>query len=88
MAYIKINWTEDVPLNQANLTHMETQYDEMMASILPLRSDPSREIRAHVVTSFPAHAVGAVVYHTGQDRFYYSTGTTWVVLAETGDGEV
>ena len=80
MAYTKINWDEEnTPLNTTNLNKMETQYDEALAFAETVRANSSIALCAEVVSSFPAHAAGKLILHTGEDKGYFSNGTAWVV---------
>ena len=89
MAYTKINTNETtVPLSADNLNHMETQYDEVMAYAGEARADPSTALCAEVVSSFPSHAAGRMIYHTGNVRFYVSSGASWITIAAPADSEV
>lgn len=79
MAYTKINPNETtVPLSPANLNHMETQYDEALDYSGEVRADPSTALCAEVVSGFPAHAAGKLVYHSGNGKGYFSTGSLWI----------
>lgn len=86
MAYEKINWTEQIPLNPSNLNHMETQYDEALSYAAEVRASSSLALCAEVVSSFPSHAAGRLILHTGEDKGYYSTGTNWVTAFVKAEG--
>lgn len=43
-----------------------------------IRSEDTTELRTEVVSSFPSHADGRVVYHTGDQRYYGSVNGSWV----------
>lgn len=43
-----------------------------------LRSDSTKELRTEVVSSFPSHSDGRVIYHTGDKRYYGSVNGEWV----------
>lgn len=88
MAYVPINWTEQIPLNQGNLEHMETQYDEAMVGIAPVRMSHALPIQVEVVTSFPTNYAGRLIYHSGENQFYCGNGSTWLVIARQGDSGI
>lgn len=79
MAYTKINWDElNTPIDTTNLNKMETQYDEAIGHAGVARADGSLGLCAEVVSSFPSHASGKLILHTGEDKGYYSNGAAWV----------
>ena len=78
MAYSKINWTETTEITHTRLNQMETQFEEAVDAGIDLRKDDSRELRAEVVTSFPANGTpGRMIYHSTEKRYYYDDGTNW-----------
>lgn len=79
MAYTKINWDElNTPLSAANLNKMETQYDEAITHAGAGRADSNLALCVEVVGVFPAHAAGKLIFHSGEDKGYYSNGTNWI----------
>ena len=78
MAYIKVVWDETKAITAERLNQMEEQYDEAVAKGILLRKDSSEELRAEVVTEFPANGnAGRMIYHSGESRYYYDDGTNW-----------
>ena len=88
MAYTKLNWTEEIPLNSANLDHMETQYDEVIDDVDTVMANDTQEFRAEVVSSFPTPATGRLIYHTGNARYYIYDGADWQIVAVPGNSGV
>lgn len=87
MPYTKINFSETIPANAANLNHVETQYDEAIADVGGNMANSASQLNARVVASFPALSAGQIFYHTGTVKFYYSTTTAHKVLAEKGQSQ-
>jgi len=86
MAYTKVNWDEaNTPLNTANLNKMETQYDEAIAYAEDKRADSGSELCAEVVSSFPSHAAGRLIYHSNENKGYFSTGSSWIIAFEEAE---
>ena len=89
MAYTKANWDEaNTPLNTTNLNKMETQYDEVISYAEAVRAKDDSGLCAEVVSSFPSHAAGGLIYHSGEDKGYYSTGSAWVEAFVSTDSGV
>lgn len=88
MAYTKVNWDEaNTPLNYTNLNKMENQYEEAVAYAETVRARDDSGLCAEVVSSFPSHAAGRLIYHSGNGKGYYSTGSAWIeafVPADSG----
>ncbi len=84
MAYTKINWKENTPLNSTNLNKMETQYDEAFNELGSIRTDTSSPLLVQVVTSDPANNAGYMIYNSTSGQFKYNNGTSWQVMAEAG----
>lgn len=51
---------------------------ELNQEIDDIRNDSTKELRMEVVSSFPSHAEGRVIYHTGDKRYYGSVNGEWV----------
>lgn len=83
MAYTKINWNEQTPLNSTNLNKMETQYEEILTELSGTRA-ATTELIAYVVTADPAVSEGSIIYNTTEERWKYSTDTEWKDLAVEG----
>ncbi len=47
-------------------------------SAAQIRSAADRELRVEVRSSYPDHAQGKVIYHTGEGKFKGSTGNEWL----------
>ncbi|MEJ8546688.1 phage tail protein [Brevibacillus borstelensis] len=45
---------------------------------IDVRKDQTKEIRTEVVSSFPSHANGRIIYHTGEKKFFGSANGKWV----------
>ena len=89
MAYVKTVWDETTtPLSTANLDNMETQYDEALVSFKAERQNTESALRCEVVASFPEHSAGRIIYHSTNNRFYFSDGTAWQLMALPGDAGV
>ena len=91
MSYTKINWDERTPLSEANLSHMEHQYQAVMDDLGQVRISDSLPLYAEVVDSLPPDTdayEGRVLYSTTEGNYYYGDGTEWHVLAREGDEEV
>lgn len=43
-----------------------------------MRINSKKELRTEVVSSFPSHAEGRVIYHTVDKRYYGSVNGEWV----------
>lgn len=67
---IKTNWTASDALTDSDLKRIEE-------NILHIREEATLPLVVEVLTSFPAHAVGRLFYHSGDKRMYVSTGTEW-----------
>ena len=78
MAYTKTNWTT-AKISDANLNKMQQQYGEAVVDMWNARTDTTKEIRAYVVSDFPAHKAGLLIFHTGLKRFFMSNGSAWLV---------
>jgi len=89
MAYTKVSWNEvNTPLNTTNLNKMETQYDEVISYAEAVRAKDDSGLCAEVVSSFPSHAAGRLIYHSGNGKGYYSTGSAWVEAFVSTDSGV
>ena len=78
MPYAKTNWNT-AKITADNFNKLQTQYAEAVADAIGIRANGTAELRAEVVSSFPAHAPGRIIYHTGLKMFFYSTGTEWLL---------
>ena len=78
MAYTKTNWAT-AKISDANLNKMQQQYDEAIVDMWDARTNTAKEIRAYVVSSFPAHKAGLLIFHNGMKRFFMSNGSAWLV---------
>ena len=87
MAYTKLNFDETIPVSKDNLDHVETQYDEAIADVGGNMADSTQQLNARVVSSFPALSAGQIFYNSGTGKFYYSTTTAHIILAEKGQSQ-
>ena len=78
MPYTKTDWTT-AKITADNFNKLQTQYAEAVADAIGIRANGTAELRAEVVSSFPAHAPGRIIYHSGLKMFFYSTGTEWLL---------
>ena len=78
MGYTKTDWTT-ATITAANFNKLQEQYAEAVADAIGIRAEGTAELRAEVVTSFPAHQTGRIIFHSGLKRFFYSTGAEWLV---------
>lgn len=78
MAYNKIDWMT-AKITGDNLNYMQTQYARAVEDAVGIRTDFTSEMRVEVVSLFPSHAVGRMIYHTGLKMFFYSTGSEWLI---------
>lgn len=83
MSYDKIVWNEDKAITPNRLNHMETQYEEAIAEAENLRKDPDKEIVLEVVSEFPSHEAGRLIYYTNNGEFYGSDGSNWIKLLKS-----
>ena len=87
MPYTKVDFTETIPMNTANLDQVETQYDEVLSDVGANMADSTEQLRCRVVSTFPTLSAGQIFYNSGTGKFYYSTTTAHVILAEKGQGQ-
>lgn len=85
MAYEKINWNELTPLNSANLNKMETQYYKALEGLAETRKDDTEPLIVYVVNTFPSPSEARMIFNTSTNRFYYSDGNGWLLMAKPGD---
>ena len=78
MAYTKTNWAT-AKISAANLNKAQTQYQQAIVDMWNARTNTTKEIRAYVVSDFPAHKAGLLIFHTGLKRFFMSNGSAWLV---------
>jgi len=78
MGYTKTDWTT-ATITADNFNKLQEQYAEAVADAIGIRAEGTAELRAEVVTSFPAHQTGRIIFHSGLKRFFYSTGAEWLV---------
>jgi hypothetical protein len=77
----KTNWdTHPKAIEPSDMNRIE-------GNILVVREQISIPLRAEVVDSFPPHAAGRIIYHTGHKRAYLSDGSQWVPIGIEGDAE-
>ena len=89
MAYTKIDFDEQTPLNSANLDQMETQHDEAIIDFGTQRTNTSARLQVQVVSTFPTPEAGLMILNTASPaRFYYSDGASWEIMALPGDSGV
>lgn len=78
----KTNWdTHPKAIEPSDMNRIE-------GNILAVREQISIPLRAEVVDSFPPHAAGRIIYHTGHKRAYVSDGSAWVAVSIEGDADV
>jgi hypothetical protein len=78
----KTNWdTHPKAIEPSDMNRIE-------GNILAVREQISIPLRAEVVDSFPPHAAGRIIYHTGHKRAYVSDGSAWVAVNIEGDADV
>jgi hypothetical protein len=78
----KTNWdTHPKAIEPEDLNRIE-------GNIKVVREQISIPLRAEVVDSFPPHAAGQIIYHTGHKRAYVSDGSAWVAVNIEGDADV
>lgn len=78
----KTNWdTHPKAIEPSDMNRIE-------GNILAVREQISIPLRAEVVDSFPPHAEGRIIYHTGHKRAYVSDGSAWVAVNIEGDADV
>lgn len=58
-----------------------TDFNRIEGNIVVVREQANLPLKYEVVSSFPAHAVGRVVFHTGNGRAYVSDGTNWIDIS-------
>lgn len=75
MPYIKTNWAS-ATITPDNFNKMQTQYQEAVEDAIGVRIDNS-ELRCEIVSDFPAHRMGRIIFHTGLKSFFFSTGSAW-----------
>lgn len=85
MAYTKINFTEVIPLSVANLDKLETIYDSILEDSLAVRSNNTIELVAQIVLADPAPDQARIIYNQTENRFKYSDGSAWFILALPGE---
>ena len=56
-------------------------FNRIEGNIAVVREQSQLPLKYEVVSSFPAHAVGRVVFHTGNGRAYVSDGTNWIDIS-------
>jgi len=78
----KTNWdTHPKAIEPSDMNRIE-------GNILAVREQINIPLRAEVVDSFPPHAEGRIIYHTGHKRAYVSDGSAWVAVNIEGDADV
>ena len=78
MPYNKTNW-QTARITADNFNKLQTQYAEAVADAIGIRANGTAELQAEVVSDFPAHAPGRIIFHTGKKMFFYSNGTDWLL---------
>lgn len=75
----KTNWdTHPKAIEPADLNRIE-------GNIEAVREQSDMALRLETVSSFPAHTLGRVIYHTGNKRAYVSDGAQWIPIGVEGD---
>jgi hypothetical protein len=75
----KTNWdTHPKAIEPADLNRIE-------GNIEAVREQSNMALRLETVSSFPAHTLGRVIYHTGNKRAYVSDGVQWIPIGVEGD---
>jgi hypothetical protein len=71
----KTNWdTHPKAIEPADMNRIE-------GNILAVREQNNMALRLEVVDSFPSHAPGRAIYHTGNKMAYVSDGSNWMPFA-------
>jgi len=71
----KTNWdTHPKAIEPADMNRIE-------GNILAVREQNNMALRLEVVSSFPSHAPGRAIYHTGNKMAYVSNGSSWMPFA-------
>jgi len=78
MSYTPTDWTT-AKITPENLNHMQEQYQKAIDDASDIRYSPTQEIRCEVVSDFPAHHPGRIIFHTGMKMFFFSNGSQWLV---------
>ena len=80
MAYTKFTWTEstDSEITSARLNNLESQHE---LALVDARAASSNPLHAQIVSSYPTHGTGKLIYHTGEGKFFASNGTVWLPVA-------
>lgn len=73
--YQKTDWNS-AKITADNFNKMQTQYTEAVQDALGVRLD-NTELRAEIVSDFPTHKQGRIIFHTGLKMFFFSTGSEW-----------
>ncbi len=78
MPYSKTNWIDGTTeITAALLNNAETQHE---SAIVDARVE-NEPLITEVVSSFPAHAAGKIIFHDGENKFYCSTGSQWLPVS-------